>query len=70
MRMPVTAADKRMSQSHNKATIKLENKKMKDHLKAAKKTSNPQSKAFNRSHAMEHKKVLKARVKYAKKVGY
>lgn len=68
MKMPVTKSDRKLAQAHNKATIKLEKKKVKDHLKLAKKTKNPGSKAYNMAHASEHKKDIKTRQKYAKKV--
>jgi hypothetical protein len=66
--LPVTKADLKMAKEHNKITIKIEKKKVADHLKAYKRTSNPQSKAYNLEHAKGHKKDLKARQKYAKKV--
>jgi hypothetical protein len=68
MKYPVTKEDKKIAKKHNKATIKLEKSKIKDHLKLAKKSSGA-SKAYNLSHAKEHKKDLKARQKYAKKIG-
>lgn len=67
-RLPVSKADVKMAKKHLKASIKLEKSKIKDHLKAAKSTKNPKSKAYNISHANGHKKDIKARLKYAKKV--
>lgn len=61
---PRTAAGKRMSIAHLKATIKLDKKKTSDHLKGAKKGD----KAYHMSHAKAHKKDVKDRVKYLKKV--
>lgn len=66
--MPVTKADLKMAKNHNKITIKVEKKKIKDHIKAAKKTKNPKSKTYNTQHAKGHQRDLKARQKYAKKV--
>lgn len=71
MRMPVTSADKKMAQKHNKDTIKLEKSKIKDHLKMmkkAKKSGNFRSAAYHEAHAKEHMKDTKLREKYAKKV--
>ena len=67
-KLPATKADVKMAKKHLKATIKLEKKKIKDHVKAAKSTKNPDSKAYNLSHAKAHKKDIKSREKYAKKV--
>lgn len=67
-KLPVTKADIKMAKKHLKATIKLEKSKAKDHLKIAKKTSNPQSKAYNMAHAKGHLKDVKQRQQYAKKV--
>lgn len=71
MKYPVTASDKKMAKKHNEETIKLEKKKIKDHLKAMKKarlSNDFKSAAYHESHASEHKKDIKARQKYAKKV--
>lgn len=68
-RLPVTKADVKMAKKHLKASIKLEKTKAKEHVKAAKNTSNPKSKAYNLAHAKGHKKDIKARQKYAKKIG-
>lgn len=66
---PVTKADVKMAKKHLKATIKLEKSKVKDHAKAVKSTSDPKSKAYNIAHMKAHKKDIKARQEYAKKVG-
>lgn len=64
--LPKTAADKALSKKHLKATMKLEKKKAKDHIKMAK--SGKGSKSYNLSHAKMHKKNIKADQKYLKKV--
>lgn len=65
--LPVTAADKKMSKKHLKATMKLEKKKIKDHVKMAKKATGA-SKAYHVSHLQNHKKNVKDDQKYMKKV--
>ena len=67
-KLPVTKQDVKLAKKHLKATIKLEKKKAKDHLKVAKATKNPDSKAYNLSHAKGHLKDVKARQQYAKKI--
>lgn len=59
--IPVTKTDKKMAKKHLKETIKLEKKKVTDHVKAAKKTSNSKSKAYNMGHAKGHLKDIKER---------
>lgn len=66
-RMPVTSADKQMSKKHLKMTMKLEKKKIKDHVKMAKKTSGA-SKAYHLGHAVDHKKNIKEDMRHLKKV--
>lgn len=66
-RMPVTAADKKMSKKHLKETMKLEKKKIKDHVKMAKKTTGA-SRAYHLGHAEDHKKNVKQDLKHLKKV--
>lgn len=61
---PTTKDGKKLSVAHLKATIALDKKKVKDHIKAAKKGD----KAYNLSHAKQHKKDIKNRIKYMKKV--
>jgi len=67
-KLPVTKADVKMAKKHLKASIKLEKKKASEHMTAARRTTNKASKAYNISHAKNHKKDVKARLKYAKKV--
>jgi hypothetical protein len=66
-RMPVTAADKKMSKDHLKATMKLEKKKIKDHVKMSKKTTGA-SRSYHLGHATDHKKNIKEDLKHLKKV--
>ncbi len=53
---PPTPADAKLAKEHLKATIKFNKKKIKDHEKAAKNTSNSKSKIYNRTHAKDHQK--------------
>lgn len=69
MKLPVTKADVKLAKKHIKATIKLDKQKVKEHVVAARRTSNKASKAYNTAHAKDHKKDIKARQKYAKKIG-
>lgn len=67
-KMPVTKDDVKMAKKHLKASIKLEKSKVKDHVKAAKKATDPRSKAYNLDHAKNHLKDIKERQSYAKRV--
>lgn len=66
-RMPVTSDDKKMSKKHLKMTMKLEKKKVKDHVKMAKKATGA-SRAYHLGHATDHQKNIKEDLKHLKKV--
>ena len=54
---PVTSADKKLAKKHLKATIKFNKTKVKDHLKAAKKSG--YDREYNLSHAKGHQEDIK-----------
>lgn len=64
-RKPTTKPGKALSVKHLKAQIKLDKQKASDHTKQAKKGIDV---AYNKSHAKAHKKDVKERSKYMKKV--
>lgn len=66
---PVTKQDQKLAKKHVKETIKLEKKKVSEHQKAMKKTSNKASKNYNLAHIKGHQKDIKERQQYAKKIG-
>lgn len=66
-RMPVTSADKKMSKDHLKASMKLEKKKINDHVKMAQKATGA-SKAYHLGHANDHKKNIQEDLQHLKKV--
>lgn len=55
---PVTPTDKIMAKKHLSATKQLLQSKIRDHQQAKATTPNPQSKAYNQSHLVSHKKDL------------
>jgi hypothetical protein len=56
---PVTKSDKKMAKAHLKETKVLLKEKISDHDKAMKSTSNPKSKAYNRTHKTDHQADLR-----------
>lgn len=64
-RKPTTKAGKVLSAKHLKMQISLDKKKISDHTKQARKGIDV---AYNKAHAKNHKKDVKDRVKYLKKV--
>lgn len=64
-RRPTTKEGKKLSKEHLKLQIKIDKQKVKDHENLAAKGIDT---AYNTSHAKGHKKEVKARAKYLKKV--
>jgi len=64
-RKPTTAAGKKLSVKHLKMTNALDKQKIKDHVTQAKKGIDV---GYNKAHAKAHKKDVKDRQKYIKKV--
>lgn len=62
---PTTKPGKALSVKHMKMQIKLDKLKVSDHTKQAKKGIDV---SYNKSHAKNHKKDIKDRQKYMKKV--
>lgn len=64
-RKPTTAPGKKLSIEHLKLQVKIDKQKVKDHKDLSKKGIDV---AYNEAHAKGHKKDIKARQKYMKKV--
>ena len=64
-RKPTTKAGKKLSVDHLKLQIKVDKKKVSDHTKQANMGVDV---AYNKAHAKNHKKDIKDRTKYMKKV--
>jgi hypothetical protein len=64
-RQPTTKPGKTLSAKHLKMQIKLDKKKISDHVRQAKQGIDV---GYNTAHAKNHKKEVKDRIKYLKKV--
>lgn len=64
-RKPTTAQGKKLSIEHLKLQVKIDKQKVSDHDKLAKQGIDV---PYNQAHSKGHKKDVKARLKYIKKV--